>query len=269
MAAPQYNNVVAKSYLAYYGRPADVGGLAYWTAKLDSLGGNLSGMIDAFANSAEANALYGGLSSQAKISKIYQQLFGHDADSGGLAYYSGQLASGKMSIASIMLNIADGATGSDATKISGNIAASLKALDQNALSNQQATYAAQLNPGATTSPSGNSNNVELATLKNGFTFDASTAADHFTINADILANSGSYGINGKIQNFGADDSLQVLNAKSVLVFSNSNTANVEIMATDFNSNYVDVTLIGVNPNHSMIYNVDTFNALSVGKITVS
>lgn len=125
MAASAYYEQVQKIYIAYYGRPADPTGLEFWAAKLDSVGGNLNAIIDAFGNSAESNALYGNQTVEAKINAIYQQMFGRDAEPAGLAFYAGLLGASppKATLASIALDIVNGAQGSDKVAIDAKLAA--------------------------------------------------------------------------------------------------------------------------------------------------
>nr|MDH4395192.1 DUF4214 domain-containing protein [Limnobacter sp.] len=59
MATTQSINSVQRLYLAYYGRPADPVGLNFWADKLDAARGSLSGILDAFATSAESQTLFG------------------------------------------------------------------------------------------------------------------------------------------------------------------------------------------------------------------
>ena len=59
MAAADYLNTVQKIYIAFYQRPADPEGLAYWAGRLNAVNGNLAGIINAFATSDEAQSLYG------------------------------------------------------------------------------------------------------------------------------------------------------------------------------------------------------------------
>ena len=101
---------VQKAYVAYYGRPADPGGQNYWAARMDAEGGSLSAIIAEFGNSAEFNQRYGGLSYSALVTKIYQQALGRDPDSGGLAYYVGELQAGRRTLQSITLDVLNGAT---------------------------------------------------------------------------------------------------------------------------------------------------------------
>jgi len=113
MAANQYYDTVQNIYIAYYGRPADPEGLAYWADRLDKANGNLTQIIDAFGNSAEAQALYGSETIKARIEKIYMQLFGRAPDAVGLEFYEGKIASGAITLASVMLDVLNGAQNED------------------------------------------------------------------------------------------------------------------------------------------------------------
>lgn len=125
MAASQYYDQVQKVYIAYYGRPADPVGLEFWATKLDGAAGNLNAIIDAFGNSAESNALYGNQSFEAKVNAIYQQLFNREADTSGLLFYTGLLSAQppKATLASIALDILNGAIGTDKTAVEAKLVA--------------------------------------------------------------------------------------------------------------------------------------------------
>ncbi|MDQ5767585.1 Calx-beta domain-containing protein [Thiothrix subterranea] len=113
MAANQYYDTVQQIYIAYYGRPADPEGLAYWADRLDKVNGNLAEIIDAFGNSAEAIELYGSEGAAARINKVYMQLFGREADAEGLAFYTKQIENGTITLASVMLDVLNGAQNED------------------------------------------------------------------------------------------------------------------------------------------------------------
>jgi CSLREA domain-containing protein len=116
------NNVLG-AYVAYYGRPADHGGLTYWASRMAQEGGSLSSIIQAFGESAEFTDRYGGRSSQDLVAGIFQQLFGRAPDAAGLAYYTGELSAGRRSLQSIALDVMFGAQGTDATIITQRLAA--------------------------------------------------------------------------------------------------------------------------------------------------
>jgi hypothetical protein len=120
MSAAYYPQV-QEIYVAYYGRPADPAGLQYWAGQLAANNGNLSAIINAFGNSAESTALYAGATNSAKVTAIFQQLFNRAPDSAGLTFYTNALTAGTMTAASIALNVADGATGVDATYLANKL----------------------------------------------------------------------------------------------------------------------------------------------------
>lgn len=114
--------IIQAAYIAYYGRPADPGGLAAWTAQLEAAGGDLSNIIGAFGNSDEFLQRYGHLSNRELVNEIYRQSFGRDADPEGLDGYTALLDSGERTLQSIALDILFGARNSDADTILQKIA---------------------------------------------------------------------------------------------------------------------------------------------------
>src|SRR5690606_32499280 len=121
MATSAYHDEVQKIYIAYYGRPADPVGLNYWAGKLDAAAGDLSEIIDAFGNSAESTALFDGASNSAKITQIYQQLFNRAPEADGLNFYIDLLANGQATLASIALDILNGASGTDLVAVNAKL----------------------------------------------------------------------------------------------------------------------------------------------------
>jgi len=104
---------VNKSYVAYYGRPADPAGLDYWACRMDAEGGNLSSIINAFGISAEFDLRYGSQTNEQLIDNIYHQMFNRDPDTGGKAWYLAKLENGEMNLQTITLDVLGGATGTD------------------------------------------------------------------------------------------------------------------------------------------------------------
>lgn len=114
---------VQSMFIAYYGRPADPAGRTYWAERLDAVGGNLDAIIDAFGFSDEYLARYGSLSQSELVNAFYQQTFNRSADPAGLQFYLDELASGRMTLASIAKNIWDGAVGDDALTVANKLEA--------------------------------------------------------------------------------------------------------------------------------------------------
>jgi len=122
MASEQSRSEIQKTYIAYYGRPADEEGLEYWAGLLDGAGGDLSVIIDAFANSPEFLESFGDLEDSELINNLYQQLFGEDADSGGLDFYVRLIQQGERTLGSVALDILNGAENEHAEIINNKFA---------------------------------------------------------------------------------------------------------------------------------------------------
>ncbi len=109
-----YDAAVNSFYLAYYGRPADPAGLAYWSQALAQNNGDFSAIIDAFSTSAEATARFGDASPSDRIADVYQQLFNREPDPAGLEYWTKAIESGSISMADAAIQIMNGAQSTDA-----------------------------------------------------------------------------------------------------------------------------------------------------------
>lgn len=108
-----YEDRMLGAYLAYYGRPADPGGLAFWADRLEDEGGDLRRVIDAFGNSEEFKKLFRALSNTELVTSLYDQLFGRGPDPVGLDFYVGKLDSGELNPQSVAFSILDGVLNDD------------------------------------------------------------------------------------------------------------------------------------------------------------
>jgi hypothetical protein len=99
---------VQKAYVAYYGRPADPAGQAYWAGRMDVEGGSLNAIIGQFGYSEEFNHRYGDMGDDELVSRIYLQLLNRDPDPAGRAFYVGKLKAGEMTLQTITLNVING-----------------------------------------------------------------------------------------------------------------------------------------------------------------
>jgi hypothetical protein len=125
-APSDYFDTVQKIYIGYYQRPADPGGLIYWAGRLDNAGGSFAEIIEAYANSAESQALYGTINSgniSTVVNGIYYALFGRNAEAGGLNYYVTGFNSGRFTAATIMLNVLYGAQNEDLQSVNNKLTA--------------------------------------------------------------------------------------------------------------------------------------------------
>jgi hypothetical protein len=145
-----YFNIVEKIYIGYYGRPADPEGLIYWGTILNATGGDLTEVVEAFANSYESQMLHGTIDSShisEVVNSIYRALFGRDAEAGGLNWYVNGFNSGKYTAATIMLNILNGAQNEDLQSVNNKVVAAglfTKIIDPDFGGyNIQATYAGE------------------------------------------------------------------------------------------------------------------------------
>lgn len=125
-AASSYFDQVQKIYTAFYQRPADSGGLLFWSQMAAVNGGDLGKVIDAFASSAEATALYGSITTANVgdvVDSIYKALFGRVADAAGKAFYVNGFAAGTFTAGKIAMDILNGAQNSDLVAINNKAAA--------------------------------------------------------------------------------------------------------------------------------------------------
>ncbi len=84
---------VARLYLAFFGRPADTPGLAFWLEQRAS-GATIDDIAAAFADSDEFRALAGDPDDAAFVDKVYLNVLGRSPDAAGRDFWVGRLASG-------------------------------------------------------------------------------------------------------------------------------------------------------------------------------
>lgn len=120
MATADYLNVLQKLYVAYFGRPADTGGLQ-WAAQflnnanapvtvqglLDVSGSNpaVQNLLNVFGNSQESLDLYSGTSTVQRVTAIYNFVLDRAPDAGGLTYWVAEIDAGRLSLARASLAI--------------------------------------------------------------------------------------------------------------------------------------------------------------------
>ena len=123
MAASTYFAQVQQLYIAYFGRPADTVGQAYWAANIDAAKGDISAVIAGFSASKESQELFGNKSTIDKVTAIYQNAFSRAPEPAGLAYWVAQLDSGKVSQAQASWIIQQNAGPGDAAAVQNKLTA--------------------------------------------------------------------------------------------------------------------------------------------------
>lgn len=108
-----YTDAIQKLYVAYFSRPADPAGLAYWEGVVTAAKGDTSAVSAAFAASTEYQTAYAQVNVSGVLSQIYLNLFGHPADAPGLAYWIKAIGDKEFTIDQAVTKIAAGAQGSD------------------------------------------------------------------------------------------------------------------------------------------------------------
>jgi hypothetical protein len=130
-------------YLAYFGRPADPGGMDYYLdpAANWSIFSDGAEVTVGFSQSPESIALYGAQFGEEQVRQIYRNLFNREAEPDGLAYWVGQVQSGEIQPAGAAYAILVGAKNEDAVAVANKLAIAqefLAALDTDA---ERAAYA--------------------------------------------------------------------------------------------------------------------------------
>jgi trimeric autotransporter adhesin len=159
-----YTAAVQQLYVAYFNRPADVAGLAYWEGVVANAKGSTAAVSAAFAGSAEYKAAYANMDAYHVVAQVYQNLFGHAPDLPGLNFWGQALLAGQMTVDNVVTQIAAGAQGSDMTAYNNKVAAAT------------AFTVALDTPAEVLAYSGDAANAAAKTFISGVTDDASLAA---------------------------------------------------------------------------------------------
>ncbi|WP_136415215.1 pre-peptidase C-terminal domain-containing protein [Herbaspirillum sp. ST 5-3] len=123
MAVTDYYPLVQKFYVAYFGRPADAGGLNNMASMLNAANAptntldfvatydtnpTVRAIIDSFGNSDESAALYTG-NTREFVTAIYHNVVGREPDEEGLNWWADRIDSGVLPRSKAALNMMGGA----------------------------------------------------------------------------------------------------------------------------------------------------------------
>jgi hypothetical protein len=111
--ATTYYTDIQKLYVAYFNRPADTAGLAYWEGIVEAAKGSTTAVSAAFAAEAEYKTAYAGMTNADIVNAVYVNLFGRAAETAGKAYWAALLDNKSLTIDKVVTQIAAGAQGSD------------------------------------------------------------------------------------------------------------------------------------------------------------
>lgn len=124
MATQASIDKVQTMYVAYYGRPGDPAGVTFWADVLDGNNGDWTPeIVDAFGTSVEFIERFGstGEDNTVLITNLYQNMFNRSPEQAGLDFYLNMLDEGTATLASIALDIANGAQDSDLTILNNKV----------------------------------------------------------------------------------------------------------------------------------------------------
>jgi len=137
-----YVTDVQKLYVAYFSRPADTVGLAFWTGVLaqDQVSG-LAQISEAFASSAEYQQSYAGLDNAGVVDAVYHNLFGREGDATGVAFWIKALDNHDVTVDDLVMEMAfNGAQGDDKVIVNGRVSVSKVFTEHLDLPAEQAAY---------------------------------------------------------------------------------------------------------------------------------
>jgi hypothetical protein len=176
--ATTYYNDIQKLYVAYFNRPADTAGLAYYEGVLEkaatpaAVAATMAAITADFAKSDEYKAAYANKTNAEIVNTVYLNIFGRAAEDAGKKYWADLLDAKKITIDAVVTQVAAGAQGSDLVAFNNKVAASV-------------AFTAAL--GTTNTYSGASANAVAKLFLSGVTDNASFAAatDTYSLGATV------------------------------------------------------------------------------------
>lgn len=249
---------IQKLYIAYFNRPADPAGLAYWMASSMTI----TQIANSFAEQAEYKAAFAGQTTESIVSTLYANLFGSSRvpDAAGLLYWVGQINQGKVSLGAAAISILNGAQGDDKIAVDSKVTAAT-------------SFTTALDTAPEIVAYSKANGVALAkTWLNGVTTAATATAAIATQDATIASivdasatgvvlTNGTDKVNGAIFEAGlvytpgGDDRINSLQSEDVLTGTGTTGKNT-LNAVMGNSNDNGVTSVTPTLNNVQKINVE-------------
>jgi hypothetical protein len=107
IGATQNAGSVYMLYKAAFNRPSDANGMGYWISLKDGGANIVTNIAQGFVNSAEFMAKYGANPTNASyVNNLYQNVLGRAGEAGGVAYWIGEMDTGRVSKAQALVSFA-------------------------------------------------------------------------------------------------------------------------------------------------------------------
>lgn len=114
---------IQRLYVSFVNRPIDPLGLQFWQAQIAANNGDTTALIAALGSASEFTAIYAGLSNAQAVDAVYMHLFGRPGEANGIAFWSAALDGGNLTLANVVMTVANGAIGQDLTVLTNKVSA--------------------------------------------------------------------------------------------------------------------------------------------------
>jgi hypothetical protein len=131
---------IQQLYVAFFGRPADAGGLAYWINSLTTGAASYESIAHQFWVSPEFQKTYAGMDNRSVINAMYHNLFARDGDTGGLDYWTGWLDNHTYSLDQIIAFITKSAQAPDQSILDAKVQVANAFTSHMDLASEQSAY---------------------------------------------------------------------------------------------------------------------------------
>lgn len=249
---------IQQLYVAYFNRPADPIGLAYWTNVANANGGSTAAISAAFSTSPEYTATYAGLSPAEVVNAVYLNLFGRPAEPAGLTYWAPLIGNGKITIANVVTQIAAGAQGTDSAALQNKVTAAtlftnhldtspeILGYTGSAANNVGKAYVAGVTDAVSLLAATNSVDASISNAVAAHTAGTTGATVTLTTGLDKLTSAAgnavfTANIVDNTNTFQSGDTLTATGAGNTLNADLGNSANFAILATTNGIQTVNIT----------------------------
>jgi len=134
---------VQELYVAYFSRPADPDGLAFWTELLERQVVTHEEIAAAFAETSEYRATYFDTDHRVLVQEIYDNLFGRGPETTGLEFWVKALDTGAMTVDNMVTMVAAGAQGADQFAFNAKVGVAIAFTDRIDTPQEKAAYSGE------------------------------------------------------------------------------------------------------------------------------